>query len=73
MVLSQFLPNSEPKMNYFVDGLRGATIELLTDVGNIDVKQGSIFDVVQSVWSFSIVVFTIVVVKLTKYINLKQK
>lgn len=71
--MSQFLPNSEQKSNVFTKGLRGVTIELLTDVSNINVQEGSIFDIVQNIWSFSMVVFTILVVKLTKYINLKQK
>ena len=71
VVLSQFLPMSEFKSNIFVNRHRGGIIELLPEVANINVNKGSIFDVVQSVWSLSLIVFTVIVVKLTKYINLK--
>ena len=57
----------------FANGIKGTTIELLPEVASITLTKGTLFDVMQSVWSFSVLVFTVLVLKLTKYINLKHK
>ena len=36
-------------------------------------NSNTFYDVVQNVWSFALVCFTVLVMKITKYINLQQK
>jgi len=40
---------------------------------NIITEDQTIFDFVQTLWSFSIVCFTVILIKITKYINIKSK
>jgi hypothetical protein len=39
----------------------------------IETSTSSIFDVVQNIWGFAIICFTVILMKATKYINLRQK
>jgi hypothetical protein len=69
-----FQPGSKRmKSNAIINNLAGTILRLTDSVINIEEAQGSFFDAIENVWTFTIVCFTIVVMKLTKYINLQQK
>lgn len=51
----------------------GIVIKLSSEVTNIQETNPSFFNAVSNVWTFTVVCFTIIVMKLTKYINLQQK
>jgi hypothetical protein len=51
----------------------GLLLQLSNEMMVIQIEESNIFDLVESVWGFAIIWFSIVLFKLTKYLNLHQK
>ena len=60
------------KMNLF-NGFTGMSIRLASTTTTIEESETTIFDTLQSVWGFATICFAVVLVKVTKYINLRAK
>lgn len=60
------------RVNYF-SGFVGMNIRLASTTSTINETQTTFFDTLQSVWGFATVCFAVLLVKLTKYINLRAK
>ena len=53
--------------------LAGINVVLSDTQTIIDYTNNTFFDIIQNIWGFAIICFTILLMKLTKYINLRQK
>ena len=74
-IRKQFLQRSTsrlaiPPLQKDIDGLLFALQNTVTEISD---QSGTFFDIIQNVWSFAVVCFTIILAKITKYINLRQK
>ena len=51
----------------------GINIVLNYSQTTIQSNVNTFFDIIQNIWSFAIICFTILLMKVTKYVNLRQK
>ena len=53
--------------------VKGVVITLGHKQTVLEVEKGSFFDMVENLWTFAIICFSFLLIKLTKYVNLKAK
>lgn len=60
-------------VNTLSKGFAGTIIQLEPQMIRIKKVQGSFFDMIQNVWGFALLCFGVLLMKATKYINLREK
>lgn len=66
------LPTAPFLSNVLTNNTQGVVL-YLSSYQQIITTYGSVFDVVQNIWSFAIICFSVLLFKITKYINLREK
>jgi hypothetical protein len=66
------LRSAIPKPNLF-NNLTGYLFGPALSKSTIQSSTADFFDAVQNVWTFTVICFTVIVLKLTKYVNLREK
>ena len=61
------------KGNTFSNQKVGIIVKLSPQQLNIEEETSDIFTAIENVWTFTVICFTVIVMKLTKYINLEEK
>lgn len=69
----QYLTMSQPLTTKMKTKSRGLLFKLMPNQRLITITETTFFDIVQNIWSFTTIFVSLVLIKLTKHINLRQK